>query len=520
ASYTTTGNITLYARWQATITFDGNGGSGAASPSTQTSATANYTLSTQGTLSKTPQTFAGWGSNATGTGNNLGAGVSVVNAGNTTWYALWNSTPNIPDLDASSDTGTSSTDNNTSDQTPTFTVTGLTINALVTVEFRYLSGNQLAGSCSFTATSSTGSCTIASALSSGNAIPSNTYYAIARQRFGTSTTDSALSSTITIDATAPTPQITVSSGTSTNLTTNQTGQVTSTELGSVYLVRNSLSVIDEASITSSSANLWKKITISNASQNTLATLSGLLGGTYRAYAFDQHGNMGGPSTNSMNIFSQPGAATALIATPGVGTMGPKIDLSWTAPVDNGGGINYHNVEYSTDGGTTWLAFPNKASSSSPFSVYPVNYETDYIFRITPVNLWGVGTASNNSNSANVAIPACSPAMSPNGKTHIFPIGACTWTVPSGVTSINIDARGGQGGWGVYGYSNGGGQLTGTLTVTPGETLYLYVGDQGTTPAEVFNSIAGRPGFNGGGWGGSTTSTASTSSAVTGGGGGG
>ncbi len=519
ASYTTTGNITLYARWQATITFDGNGGSGAASPSTQTSSTANYTLSTQGTLSKTPQTFAGWGSNATGTGTNLGAGVSVVNAGNTTWYALWNSTPNIPDLDASSDTGTSSTDNNTSDQTPTFIASGLTVNALVTIELRNGSGG-LVGNCSFTATSTTGSCTIALVPPLSALTTASTYYAQVTQQFGTSTTTSAQLSSITIDATGPTPQITVSSGTSIIWTTRDTGQVTATETGSLYLVRNSLTVTDEASITSASTNLWKKITISSASVNTNIVLSGLLGGTYRAYAFDQHGNMGGPSTNSMNIFSQPGAATALIATPGVGTMGPKIDLSWTAPVDNGGGINYYNVEYSTNGGTTWLAFPNKAPSNSPFSIYPVNYETDYIFRITPVNLWGVGTTSDISNIANVAIPACSPAMSPNGKTHIFPVGACAWTVPSGVTSINIDARGGQGGWGVYGYSNGGGQLTGTLTVTPGETLYLYVGDQGTIPAGVFNSIAGRPGFNGGGWGGSTTSTASTSSAITGGGGGG
>ena len=426
---------------------------------------------------------------------------------------MWNTTPSVPDLVASSDTGSSNTDNVTGDSTPEFTVSNLTVGASVTIELRN-SGGTLVGSCTFVATSGTGSCNVSTATSG------TSYTARVTQTFGSSTTTSTSLTGITIDATGPTPQVTVVSGSSITWTTNQTGQVTSSELGSVYLVRNSLSVTDETSITSAATNLWKKVTISSAYVNTNVTLSGLLGGTFRAYAFDQHGNRGGPSTNSMIIFSQAGAASALVATPGIGTMGPKIDLSWTAATDDGNGINYYNVEYSTNGGTNWISFPNKAPSSSPFAIYPVNYETDYIFRITPVNLWGSGTTSVSSNTANVAMPNCSPITSPNGNTLIFPVGACIWTVPSGVTSINIDARGGQGGWGVYGYSNGGGQLTGTLTVTPGETLYLYIGDQGSIPGEVFTGYAGRPGFNGGGWGGTTTSTATTSISKTGGGGGG
>ena len=178
----------------------------------------------------------------------------------------------------------------------------------------------------------------------------------------------------------------------------------------------------------------------------------------------------------MLIYSQANAPTGLIATPGVGSMGPKFDLAWTAPTDDGGGISSYLVEYSTNGGSTWTSFPRNAAPGTSYSVYPVSYETDYLFRISAVNLWGTGTTSSNSEVKKVAIPSCSPTTSPNGATFIFPIGVCSWTVPSGVSSLKVDARGGQGGIGIYGFAYGG-RVTGTLTVTPGETLLLYVGDE-------------------------------------------
>ncbi len=59
----------------------------------------------------------------------------------------------------------------------------------------------------------------------------------------------------------------------------------------------------------------------------------------------------------------------------------------------------------------------------------------------------------------------------------------TWTVPSGVASIDIECRGAQGGSSMGGE---GGISTGTLAVTPGEILYVYVGGQGSHPAGGWN----------------------------------
>lgn len=64
----------------------------------------------------------------------------------------------------------------------------------------------------------------------------------------------------------------------------------------------------------------------------------------------------------------------------------------------------------------------------------------------------------------------------------------TWVVPAGVTSVYVDAYGASGGGTAPGL---GGRVRTTITTTPGETLYIYVGGQGAV---------GSGGYNGGGAG--------------------
>jgi hypothetical protein len=70
-----------------------------------------------------------------------------------------------PDLQAGSDSGSSSTDNNTVDTTPTFDVAGLTSGAIVTLTATPSSGP--AATCTFTASTTTGSCTFSPAIANG-----------------------------------------------------------------------------------------------------------------------------------------------------------------------------------------------------------------------------------------------------------------------------------------------------------------------------------------------------------------
>ena len=85
-----------------------------------------------------------------------------------------------------------------------------------------------------------------------------------------------------------------------------------------------------------------------------------------------------------------------------------------------------------------------------------------------------------------------------------------FVVPEGVTSITVSAFGARGGNGwnadgagsMGGLGGLGGQVEATLTVTPGETLYIYVGGAGTdgTPTESAWPPPGSGGWNGGGSG--------------------
>ena len=69
----------------------------------------------------------------------------------------------------------------------------------------------------------------------------------------------------------------------------------------------------------------------------------------------------------------------------------------------------------------------------------------------------------------------------------------TWIVPQCVTSIQVVAAGAKGGGAVGG---NGARITATIAVTPGQTLRIYVGGQGSC------------GNNSGGWNGGGTGYAS------------
>ena len=91
-------------------------------------------------------------------------------------------------------------------------------------------------------------------------------------------------------------------------------------------------------------------------------------------------------------------------------------------------------------------------------------------------------------------------------TATFPYtgAAQSWVVPANVHAIDIEAWGAQGGSGKFlsplTPGGEGGYSKGTLGVTPGETLHVYVGGQGQNVTTA-GPVGG--GFNGGGGGTST-----------------
>lgn len=99
--------------------------------------------------------------------------------------------------------------------------------------------------------------------------------------------------------------------------------------------------------------------------------------------------------------------------------------------------------------------------------------------------------------AGLILFVATPALAQTTVTFNHTGAQQTWVVPAGVTSVNVVAEGAQG-FDTGSLGGRGGRATGTLAVTPGETLYIYVGGQGT--ASVGAGVIMGGGFNGGGHG--------------------
>ncbi len=108
-------------------------------------------------------------------------------------------------------------------------------------------------------------------------------------------------------------------------------------------------------------------------------------------------------------------------------------------------------------------------------------------------------------SAVSSTPASATSSIP--ETFTYSGSPVLWTVPSGVTSIEVLAVGAAGGSDFFGgTSTTGGDVPGglggaelaTLSVTPGHTLSIKVGGVGVSPTNSFGALGG---YNGGGSGG-------------------
>ncbi len=97
----------------------------------------------------------------------------------------------------------------------------------------------------------------------------------------------------------------------------------------------------------------------------------------------------------------PGAPTGLAAT---AMSSSQINLSWTAPSNNGGStIKGYEIDRSTDGGSTWsIVQSNTASTATTYSDTGLAASTTYTYRVEAINSVGTGPSSNTASSTTSA----------------------------------------------------------------------------------------------------------------------
>jgi hypothetical protein len=190
-----------------------------------------------------------------------------------------------------------------SQSTPTSSTSPVTYSLVATESITGLAATDFANAgtatgCSFAVTGSgtTYSVTVSS-CSAGTVIPRLLANSVTGASSGTGpTTNADASSTVTLDFTAPTASVTTRT-----ISPSSAVNFQSTEIGTGYIVKNSVTVSNVSSITGSSDAVWNQATVSAANTNISMSASGLEEGTYKIYASDAAGNLSTASSGTVTI---------------------------------------------------------------------------------------------------------------------------------------------------------------------------------------------------------------------------
>jgi len=222
-----------------------------------------------------------------------------------------------------------------------------------------------------------------------------------------------------------------------------------------------------------SGGTWNSTSVNIATIDaTSGVATGVAAGTsVITYTVTSGNNCTSSVTSSISVSALPSAPTPVTATPSALCGNATANLVGTSANNN---IKWYTSE---SGGTSL----GTSASGANFAVTPASTTTYYAEAAT------IASSSQTFNYSGSIV---------------------SFTVPSGVTSLVVEAKGAQGGatyWSSGGY---GAYMKGTIAVTPGQVLKILAGGQGGT------------GYCGGGGGGSFVTTNSNSPLVIAGGGGG
>ena len=197
-------------------------------------------------------------------------------------------------------------------------------------------------------------------------------------------------------------------------------------------------------VSSDAGDTWSDLEANTGSAATTYTHTGLMPGTTRHYRVRAVNSIdaGAPSNvdnATTDALSAPDAPTGLTA---ITSEQMEINLSWAAPLDNGGAdISGYRIEASSNGGTSWSDLvTNTGSTVTTYTHTGLARGATRHYRVYALNAIGESAASNETSATTGAVTA---PDAPTGLTATL----------SGQTEVNLswEAPSSNGGAVITGY---------------------------------------------------------------------
>ena len=227
------------------------------------------------------------------------------------------------------------------------------------------------------------------------------------------------------------------------------------------------------------------------------TITGLTDGT--AYEVQvRAGNADGEGAWSASGTATAGSVPSTPGAPAVASRNTSLAVSWTAPAANDpGGITDYDVQYSSDGGTTWTEWSPGTSTATSTTITGLTNGTAYDVQVRAANAVGESKwSASASTRPGLPDPAAKPAVTPG--TYQL---AVSWTAPAtnGTAITDYDVQYSSDGgtsWTEWNASDTSTATSATITGLTYDTAYLVqvraVSSAGDGPWSPSTSTRTRP----------------------------
>lgn len=216
------------------------------------------------------------------------------------------------------------------------------------------------------------------------------------------------------------------------------------------------------------------------SSATTANVTGLTAGLNYSFRVSAVNGVGPSSSSTSTLSLASGSVpSAVVASPTSAVAPGTTTLNWTLPADGGSPLTSAELQYSTNGGSTWIAYTGPVDLSGTIAVSGLTGGQSYVFRVRALNFFG----SSAWSPATAAI-TFQAATAPSAVTGVNSTAGNTagsvnlsWTAPaangSSITDYTIEySVDGGATWQTYSHSPSASTSVTLTGLVPGAN-YLF-----------------------------------------------